>query len=77
MEDGLDWEELCHFLDKPVPEQPFPRENDIGDFEKVIGAWVGPRVMNAALKLGSAVVLGLGVAGALVWRTQGFSKKWI
>lgn len=75
LEDGLDWDKLCNFLDKPVPKEPFPRENDAGDFGKVIGDWVAPSMLNAALKLGSVLVLGLGVADALVWRTQGLSER--
>ena len=27
------WEPLCSFLDKPIPEDPFPHENKIGDLE--------------------------------------------
>ena len=26
------WEPLCAFLDKPVPDEPFPRTNDRGEF---------------------------------------------
>jgi hypothetical protein len=31
----LDWEPLCKFLDKPVPDEPFPRMNDGAAAEKV------------------------------------------
>lgn len=29
------WQPLCRFLDKPVPEEPFPRLNDAEEAEKV------------------------------------------
>jgi hypothetical protein len=42
------WEPLCKFLGKPVPDEPFPRVNDISAAEKVssgvvqrlLGMWV-------------------------------------
>ena len=30
------WEPLCAFLGKPVPDQPFPHENDTAEFQKMI-----------------------------------------
>jgi hypothetical protein len=35
---GEGWEPLCKFLDKPVPNEPFPRENDTEAAAKVAGA---------------------------------------
>ncbi len=33
------WEPLCEFLDKPVPDKPFPRTNDRGEFwDRIKGA---------------------------------------
>lgn len=29
---GDDWEPLCRFLDKPVPDTPFPRSNSTAEF---------------------------------------------
>ncbi len=29
---GDGWENLCRFLDKPVPDTPFPRSNSAGEF---------------------------------------------
>lgn len=50
------WEELCRFLDKPVPDEPWPRAYPTGDFEEhinlafrgamwKIARWVGIFVM--------------------------------
>lgn len=30
------WEPLCAFLGKPVPQQPFPHENDTAEFQRLI-----------------------------------------
>lgn len=35
LQDG--WEPLCKFLDKPIPNQPFPMVNDTADLEEKIG----------------------------------------
>jgi hypothetical protein len=43
------WEPLCKFLNKPVPEKPFPRVNNAkaaddyatGVIIKVLGFWAG------------------------------------
>lgn len=34
VEDG--WDKLCSFLDRPVPDRPFPRSNDAGEFRKML-----------------------------------------
>ena len=31
------WEPLCAFLDKPVPDEPFPRVNDTDSFRERFG----------------------------------------
>lgn len=33
---GQGWEPLCEFLDKPVPDVPFPRVNDAADHHKQV-----------------------------------------
>ena len=32
------WEPLCKFLDKPVPEEPFPRSNNAKEFWDIFGS---------------------------------------
>jgi hypothetical protein len=34
---GEGWEHLCTFLGKPVPEVPFPKVNDAGEYVSRIG----------------------------------------
>jgi len=60
------WEPLCHFLNVPVPDTPFPRVNDTAEFRKRIQVirlfgflpWV----------LGGVIALaGMGVAFASGW----------
>jgi hypothetical protein len=31
------WEPLCAFLEVPIPDQPFPRRNDSGEFWDILG----------------------------------------
>lgn len=31
------WEPLCKFLDVPIPDVPYPRENDTANMQKIIG----------------------------------------
>jgi len=33
---GSGWDPICHFLDKPVPETPFPKSNTTDDFQVLI-----------------------------------------
>ncbi len=32
------WEPLCTFLDRPVPDSPFPRTNDRQEFWDIVNA---------------------------------------
>ena len=38
LEDG--WEPLCKFLERKIPDKPFPRVNESGEFEKLIDSMV-------------------------------------
>ncbi|KAF9882899.1 hypothetical protein FE257_004913 [Aspergillus nanangensis] len=68
LEDGLGWEQICPFLELPIPEQPYPRGNEPDKFEKIIIDYLQPRVNAAMMKLGALVVPTLGVAGYLGWK---------
>ncbi|KAE8387034.1 P-loop containing nucleoside triphosphate hydrolase protein [Aspergillus alliaceus] len=49
-EDG--WEPVCEFLDKPVPDEPFPRVNDLSAFKGNVEAkLIRPRIMGAVRNL--------------------------
>lgn len=36
------WEPLCDFLDRPVPDKPFPRLNDAAAFQEMVAGPHGP-----------------------------------
>ena len=61
LEDGLGWEQICPFLEKDIPKEPYPSKNDPKEFQEMVGAWLGPKVKTAALKLGAVSVPILGV----------------
>ncbi|RAK78949.1 sulfotransferase family protein [Aspergillus fijiensis CBS 313.89] len=63
VEDG--WGPLCEFLEKEVPQQPFPQTNAGEGFrnrvEKRVGPWRRTALMNLALTVTSAGVLGTAI----------------
>ena len=62
LEDG--WEPLCKFLDKPVPETPFPKVNGVEVQRKLASEYVNKKLATAAvgfLKLGAPVIIAAGV----------------
>ena len=64
VQDG--WEPLCKFLDRPVPEEPFPHVNDAVGFKgrekQAMELWFKQGFKNVALAI--AVLVGIIVA----WR---------
>jgi hypothetical protein len=51
------WDELCQFLEVPVPDVPFPRSHETKDAEKML------KKMN---KMGWTMIIGASVVVALV-----------
>ncbi|RKK90201.1 hypothetical protein BFJ68_g4538 [Fusarium oxysporum] len=67
IDDG--WEPLCKFLDKPVPDGPFPHVNKASGWENH-EAEVTKRYLMSALS-GVAVLSAVGIAtGAIVYKTM-------
>ncbi|KAK9436887.1 hypothetical protein VB005_11702 [Metarhizium brunneum] len=64
LEDGLSWEQICAFLDLPIPDQPFPNPNIQENFRRKVGDWLKPRIQNAMMTLAAVVVP---VVGSLVY----------
>ncbi|KAK2612655.1 hypothetical protein QQS21_001271 [Conoideocrella luteorostrata] len=76
LEDGLGWEQLCPFLEVPIPDQKFPDANVQENFKRILGDWMAPRVQSAMFKLGAVVVPVLGSLAyfgvkynSLLWRS--------
>lgn len=53
LEDGLGWKEVCDYLEKPVPDVPYPMRIDHNALMKV---WFGVQIKNALFKLGLTLV---------------------
>ncbi|KAL4890256.1 P-loop containing nucleoside triphosphate hydrolase protein [Aspergillus ambiguus] len=74
LEEGLGWEQICPFLELPIPEQKYPRGNDPETFQKIVEDWLQPRVKAALLNLGGIVTATAGIAGYLGWRYLRYVK---
>jgi hypothetical protein len=61
---GSGWAPLCEFLDKEVPDTPFPRVNDTQAFNEIVMAIVKKAIMNlvkkSALYVVPVVLVGVG-----------------
>lgn len=68
LEDGLGWEQICPFLDLPVPDEPYPRGNEPAVFKAIMEDYMGPLIRDAMIKTGSLTVAVLSVAGWAGWK---------
>ncbi|XRM36999.1 hypothetical protein ABZX51_000491 [Aspergillus tubingensis] len=68
LEDGLGWEEICPFLDVPIPEEKYPRGNEPDKFHKIIEDYLEPKLKAAMINLGTFVVTVAGIGGYLGWK---------
>ncbi|KAF9889600.1 hypothetical protein FE257_007108 [Aspergillus nanangensis] len=74
LEEGLGWEQICPFLDVPIPDQEYPRGNEPEKFEKVAKFFLEPWMRDAAFKVGAVVVSAIGTAGYLGWKYYNFQR---
>ncbi|KAI9372876.1 P-loop containing nucleoside triphosphate hydrolase protein [Aspergillus egyptiacus] len=73
VEDG--WEPLCKFLDKPIPNQPFPRTNNPGDYAEQAQQLIKKRSIQCLRNLTlTAVTLGGLTTAAVMWWQGGIPK---
>ncbi|KAF4178952.1 hypothetical protein CNMCM8927_002002 [Aspergillus lentulus] len=56
LEDGLGWEQICPFLDVPIPEEKYPRGNDVDNFKAMAEGYFKERTRAAMLRLGALLV---------------------
>ena len=61
--DSLDWETICQFLDKPIPEGEFPGRNEPEKFQQMLEGFLQPIVKTAAIRFGVFAVSALAVVG--------------
>lgn len=62
------WEPLCKFLDKPVPETPFPRGNAAKDFESKVARIIEGLIKSAAINMIVCATVTVGLAALAVKR---------
>jgi hypothetical protein len=60
------WEPLCNFLSQPVPDEPFPRSNDISSFIERSQRRNKKQMMNATLQF-LVTVLQMLLAGLVLY----------
>jgi hypothetical protein len=56
---GDGWEPMCEFLDRPVPDEPFPRVNDALDHEKRVMAILRKLILSAFYRLVNILSFGM------------------
>jgi len=61
---GFGWEELCPFLDKPIPDVPYPKGNDQEHFRKLVRDGLRPGMRRAMFVVGSTAAA---IAAGVVW----------
>jgi hypothetical protein len=71
LEDGLGWEQICPFLDMPIPEEKYPRGNEVDKFQGLVEDYFKKRTRAAMRNLGAIIVPVLGLSGYLGWKYFG------
>ena len=79
---GEGWDRLCSFLDKPIPDKPFPRENVAGQAGNIVDQMqefqTFKKVINEVRKslfiAGSCLTLSVGIGVLAFVRPKIFSK---
>jgi hypothetical protein len=72
------WEPLCKFLDKPIPEEPFPSGNTVDQFfDTLMSRALEPRIKRSVKKIGIAttVLIGMAALGVARWYSPGFGEQ--
>jgi hypothetical protein len=54
---GDGWEPLCKFLGKPVPDEPFPRINDLASLDNTAAKIMSQLIIRWLVILGTAVAV--------------------
>ncbi|TPX14600.1 uncharacterized protein E0L32_005292 [Thyridium curvatum] len=64
LEDGLGWEQICPFLGKEIPNEPYPRTNSRDEFKELHAGVIKPHMQAAMAKLVTTIIVPLAAAGA-------------
>ncbi|KAJ5652838.1 hypothetical protein N7507_010264 [Penicillium longicatenatum] len=63
LEDGLGWEQICPFLDVPIPDQEYPDRNEPARFQALAEGVVQPMFKRAIMRVALVCIPALGVLG--------------
>ncbi|GME48377.1 nad dependent epimerase [Neofusicoccum parvum] len=81
LEEGITWEKLCTFLDKPVPDVPIPsgKKNGPGNFDEIAQAFVSRAILGVARRFLLYSCVPAIAAGAWYLRRQpgGLRLPWL
>lgn len=61
LEDGLGWEEICPFLEVPIPQETYPRGHVKEEFDTLVYGVLRPKIQAAILRLTTAIVPFVGI----------------
>lgn len=64
LEDGLGWNELCPLVDAPVPDVPWPTQNNADEFNLILQKYCEPGIRRAMGIISATVVP---IIGAAAW----------
>ena len=75
---GEGWQRLCQFLDKPVPDAPFPRENVAGQTGNVMDQLqefktqtkINQEVRRSVIIGGASIVAAIAVSAVILLRNK-------
>ncbi|KAJ6133376.1 hypothetical protein N7471_008591 [Penicillium samsonianum] len=63
LEDGLGWEQICPFLNMPIPDQEYPDRNEPARFQAIAAEFIQPMVTRAIVRFVTVAVPTIGVIG--------------
>lgn len=66
LEDGLGWEQICPYLETPIPDVKYPRGNDPKEFDTMVQSVMVPLIRGAMLKASLVIVPAIGVGAWLL-----------
>ncbi|TLD08855.1 uncharacterized protein PgNI_07782 [Pyricularia grisea] len=67
LEDGFGWNEICDFLDHPVPKEQYPSINDRTEFRALVDGLVKVHKLSAMRRMAVVLAPIFGVATYLYW----------
>ncbi|KAL7918417.1 hypothetical protein ACQKWADRAFT_304191 [Trichoderma austrokoningii] len=57
LEGGFGWEQICPFLEKDIPETPYPRGNAPAQFQELLSKIIDPRMKSSFMKIFGTLLL--------------------